>query len=294
MSADAAGTADVPTSALDAVLLESVDMPEGTPTVKGYDFEGTLDLQALLDSMLTSGFQATQFGYAVDEVNKMLKWRLSDEPVPEDADEEERDPAYRAGVRTKIFLGFTSNLISSGVREQLKFLMKHKMVDVLVTTAGGVEEDLIKALTSLMEDGFRPDEFRDHTYVPLIEIQSIVDIEPGLRRLRYFDLAVLNALGNLWFHMPFNHRPGFDMRTLPDHDMRNVMRHAIFYGFRSANSFPPGPSYSPGGVNADTNPDVLMHLPHDDLEALFESFHQFCRTDARDTEAYRSWYDPEA
>jgi deoxyhypusine synthase len=146
MSADAAGTADVPTSALDAVLLKSVDMPEGTPTVKGYDFEGTLDLQALLDSMLTSGFQATQFGYAVDEVNKMLRWRLSDEPVPEDADEEERDPAYRAGVRTKIFLGFTSNLISSGVREQLKFLMKHKMVDVLVTTAGGVEEDLIKAL----------------------------------------------------------------------------------------------------------------------------------------------------
>ena len=42
--------------------------------------------------MLTSGFQATQFGYAVDEVNKMLKWRLSDELVPEDANEEERDP----------------------------------------------------------------------------------------------------------------------------------------------------------------------------------------------------------
>ena len=51
--------AEVPTSALDAVLLKSVEMPEGTPTVKGYDFEGALDLQALLDSMLTSGFQAT-------------------------------------------------------------------------------------------------------------------------------------------------------------------------------------------------------------------------------------------
>ena len=76
--------AEVPTSALDAVLLKSVEMPEGTPTVKGYDFEGALDLQALLDSMLTSGFQATQFGYAVEEVNKMLAWRLSDEPVEED------------------------------------------------------------------------------------------------------------------------------------------------------------------------------------------------------------------
>ena len=45
-----------------------------------------------------------------------------------------------------LFLGFTSNLISSGVREQLKFLMKNKMIDVLVTTAGGVEEDFIKCL----------------------------------------------------------------------------------------------------------------------------------------------------
>ena len=146
MSADAAGTADVPTSALDAVLLKSVDMPEGTPTVKGYDFEGTLDLQALLDSMLTSGFQATQFGYAVDEVNKMLKWRLSDEPVPEDANEEERDPAYRAGVRTE-------NL--PGLHVQPHFQRSPRAAQVSDEAQdggrpgdhrGGVEEDLIKAL----------------------------------------------------------------------------------------------------------------------------------------------------
>ena len=133
-------------SALDAVLLKSVEMPAGTPTVQGYDFEGDLDLQKLLDSMLTSGFQATQLGRAVDEVNRMLRWRLSDEPVGEDDSEEEKDPAYRENVRTKIFLGFTSNLISSGVREQLVFMMKHRMIDVLVTTAGGVEEDFIKCL----------------------------------------------------------------------------------------------------------------------------------------------------
>jgi hypothetical protein len=38
----------------------------GTPTVKGYDFEGPLDLQAMLDCMMTSGFQATTFGQAVE------------------------------------------------------------------------------------------------------------------------------------------------------------------------------------------------------------------------------------
>jgi deoxyhypusine synthase len=140
-------------SALDAVLLKSVEMPAGSKTVRGYDFEGALDLHKMLDSMLTSGYQATEFGRAVDEVNRMLKWRLSDEPILlEDTafarkdEDEDKDPKYRASVRTKIFLGFTSNLISSGVREQLRYLAKNKMVDVLVTTAGGVEEDFIKCL----------------------------------------------------------------------------------------------------------------------------------------------------
>ena len=45
-----------------------------------------------------------------------------------------------------LFLGYTSNLISSGLREILKFLAQHKLVDCIVTTAGGIEEDFIKCL----------------------------------------------------------------------------------------------------------------------------------------------------
>ena len=45
-----------------------------------------------------------------------------------------------------MFLGYTSNMASSGVREQICYLVKHQMVDVVVTSAGGVEEDLIKVL----------------------------------------------------------------------------------------------------------------------------------------------------
>jgi deoxyhypusine synthase len=37
-------------------------------------------------------------------------------------------------------------LISSGLREIICFLAKHKLVDCIVTTAGGVEEDFIKCL----------------------------------------------------------------------------------------------------------------------------------------------------
>ena len=50
----------------------------------------------------------------------------------------------RSNTRCKIFLAYTSNLISAGVREHIRYLVEHRLVDVLVTTAGGVEEDLIK------------------------------------------------------------------------------------------------------------------------------------------------------
>jgi hypothetical protein len=55
-----------------------------------------------------------------------------------------RDP--ETDDKTTIFLGYTSNLISSGLRETLRWLVEHKHVSAIVTTAGGVEEDFIKCL----------------------------------------------------------------------------------------------------------------------------------------------------
>jgi deoxyhypusine synthase len=52
--------------------------------------------------------------------------------------------------RCKIFLAYTSNLVSSGLRETIRFLVQHRMVDVVVTTAGGIEEDIIKCLAPTM------------------------------------------------------------------------------------------------------------------------------------------------
>mmetsp|Transcript_31254 Transcript_31254/g.69558 ORF Transcript_31254/g.69558 Transcript_31254/m.69558 type:complete len:361 (-) Transcript_31254:688-1770(-) len=135
----------VPASAQQAVLVITETIPD-TPVIKGYDFNKGIDLDGIMQSMLTTGFQATTLGQAVEEVNRMLKWRLSDEPVTPDTDPDHQDPEYRASVRTKIYLGYTSNLGSAGTREHIRYLVQHKMVDVLVTTAGGVEEDLIKCL----------------------------------------------------------------------------------------------------------------------------------------------------
>jgi deoxyhypusine synthase len=92
------------------------------------------------------GFQASGVSEACKIIDEMRSWRLSDEPIAEDEDDELRNMQARSAIGATIFLGFTSNLISSGLREVILFLVKHRYVSALVTTAGGVEEDLIKCL----------------------------------------------------------------------------------------------------------------------------------------------------
>ena len=54
-------------------------------------------------------------------------------------------------------LGYTSNLISSGLREVILHLVKHKQVSAIVTTAGGIEEDFIKCLRKTYLGDFQLD-----------------------------------------------------------------------------------------------------------------------------------------
>ncbi|EGG16413.1 deoxyhypusine synthase [Cavenderia fasciculata] len=119
---------------------------EGREQIKGYDFNKGLDYDALFESLVRTGFQASAMGQAIEEVKRMISWRLSDDPIKEDESEDYHDQETRKNTRCKIFLGYTSNLVSSGVREVIRYLVQHSMVDVLVSTAGGVEEDIIKCL----------------------------------------------------------------------------------------------------------------------------------------------------
>uniref|UniRef100_A0A8C9RNS6 deoxyhypusine synthase n=2 Tax=Scleropages formosus TaxID=113540 RepID=A0A8C9RNS6_SCLFO len=127
--------------AREAVLKGSTPLPDDLPQIRGYDFNQGVDHRALLQSYLTTGFQASSFAQAVREINKMIEKRL--EPAEE---EKECESSNSKPPGCTIFLGYTSNLISSGVRETIRYLVQHKMVDVIVTTAGGVEEDFIKCL----------------------------------------------------------------------------------------------------------------------------------------------------
>jgi len=90
--------------------------------VKGYDFRGEFDLEEMLESYSTTGFQSTHLKQAIDIVNQMRE---------DDA---------------KIFLTFTSNIISSGLRETIAYLTRQDMVDVVITTSGSITEDVIKTM----------------------------------------------------------------------------------------------------------------------------------------------------
>ncbi|CAH1431987.1 unnamed protein product [Lactuca virosa] len=136
------------------VFKESESLEGSCAKIQGYDFNNGIDYSQILKSLISTGFQASNLGDAIETVNQMLDWRLSHEQVIEDCSEEESNPAYRESVKCKIFLGFTSNLISSGVRDIIRYLTQHHMVDVIVTTTGGIEEDLIKCLADTYRGEF--------------------------------------------------------------------------------------------------------------------------------------------
>lgn len=48
--------------------------------------------------------------------------------------------------KSKIFLTFTSNMVTSGLRGFFAQLLKYKIANIVVTTSGSIEEDIMKAL----------------------------------------------------------------------------------------------------------------------------------------------------
>ena len=102
------------------VLRESYE-PEGL-SIKGYDFNLGVDYDKIIDSFASTGFQASHLARAVEIVKQMRKDKCT------------------------IYLGYTSNMVTSGLRDVFRYLAEHRLVDIIVTTAGGVEEDIIKCI----------------------------------------------------------------------------------------------------------------------------------------------------
>jgi len=100
-------------------------------SVKGYNFDEGVNYEKIIDSFGTTGYQATHLSKAIGIINEMI-----------------REKAF-------IYLGYTSNMVSSGLRDVFRFLVKHKKVNFLVTSAGGIEEDIIKCLGDFKIGDFR-------------------------------------------------------------------------------------------------------------------------------------------
>ena len=102
------------------VLFESDDV-KGI-SIKGYEFNQGIDYDKIIEDYASTGFQASSFAKAISVIDKMILEKCT------------------------IYLGYTSNIVTSGLREVIRYLAEHKKINVLVTTAGGIEEDIIKCL----------------------------------------------------------------------------------------------------------------------------------------------------
>jgi deoxyhypusine synthase len=88
---------------------------------KDLKWEKGMDVASLVSSMGKVGFQSINLAKAKETIIKMKK------------------------DGCKIYLTFTSNMVTSGLRGFFAQLIKLGLVDVVVTTVGGLEEDIMKA-----------------------------------------------------------------------------------------------------------------------------------------------------
>lgn len=90
--------------------------------VKDFLWTNNMTVNEMVDGFGSLGYQATELAEAKKVVLKMK----------------------RSG--TKVFLTFTSNMVTSGLRGFFAQLCKLKIPDILVTTSGSIEEDIMKAV----------------------------------------------------------------------------------------------------------------------------------------------------
>jgi deoxyhypusine synthase len=91
-------------------------------TVRGYEFNSGVNWEKIMKSFGSTGHQASHLWKAIGIINKMIE------------------------SKAKIYFGFTSSMVSSGLRDVFRYLFEHKKIDIAVTTAGAIEEDIIKCL----------------------------------------------------------------------------------------------------------------------------------------------------
>ena len=89
--------------------------------VKDLQWKKNITVKELIDQYKSVGFQSVELARAAEVFVKMKK------------------------NNAKTYLTFTSNMVTSGLRGFFAQLIKLKIANVIVTTVGGIEEDIMKA-----------------------------------------------------------------------------------------------------------------------------------------------------
>ncbi|CRG95645.1 deoxyhypusine synthase, putative [Plasmodium gallinaceum] len=129
--------------AMSSVFVKSTKIPDNIDVVKGINFDKEINIHEFINHYKYMGFQATNLGIGIDEINKMIHLKYIDNNGKNEINDNNGNKK-----KCMIWLSFTSNMISSGLREIFVYLAKNRFVDVIVTTAGGIEEDIIKCFSN--------------------------------------------------------------------------------------------------------------------------------------------------
>ncbi len=106
--------------------------------IRDYSIEKGMLVSDLVDQMTSSGFQASEIGEAVRLVKTMKKEKVT------------------------LFLSFTANMMASGLRGIITKLVKEKFVDVIITTGGSIDHDIIRAEKPYILGDFNLDDTELH------------------------------------------------------------------------------------------------------------------------------------
>jgi len=102
--------------------------------IRDYAIKKGMKASDLAGQMADAGFQASEIGEAVRIIKQMRKEKAT------------------------VFLSFTANMVASGMRGIIAQMVRDRFVDVIITTGGSIDHDLIRTGKSYLKGDFSLDD----------------------------------------------------------------------------------------------------------------------------------------
>jgi deoxyhypusine synthase len=140
-------------------FIDTKTMEKSCTKVKGFKLDEDMKALDMLSNFDSIGFQASHLSQSIDILKKMKKENAT------------------------IFMSFTSNMASSGLREIFAEIVKEKLVDVIITGVGSIEEDVMKSHKPFLMGSFEMDDVDLHR----IGVNRIGNVLVPGERYEYFE-----------------------------------------------------------------------------------------------------------